>query len=302
MQEEKHILIGSGFAFLDKTLFTTYHFEPSSEPQAPTPPEDDPDLPTFEISLTALIETLQIFGFADTKDRWSARDAYSSSINTSYARSAATAFDNRTLGMTGICRITYSEVGSPLCITLEEGNVTTTCDLATFETEMSEDIPFNRDQLVQKIIMRAPLLYDAIVELSATSPERLQLTTSPSAPFFALSAVGSLGSASVEFSKDPNLLETFQVSRKTTNSYKFSMVKSAAKAMVAATKVSIRGDDQGVLSLQFMIEVENTNGVGVSFIDFRFVPFLAEDNEDGDEDGEGSESEHGNEISSEAES
>lgn len=80
------------------------------------------------------------------------------------------------------------------------------------------------------------------------------------------------------------------------------MVKSAAKAMVAATKVSIRGDDQGVLSLQFMIEVENTNGAGVSFIDFRFVPFLAEDNEDGDEDGEGSESEHGNEISSEAES
>lgn len=47
--------------------------------------------------------------------------------------------------------------------------------------------------------------------------------------------------------------------------------------MAAATKVSIRGDNQGVLSLQFMIEME---GGQVSFVDFRFVPLV----QDGDED------------------
>lgn len=66
--------------------------------------------------------------------------------------------------------------------------------------------------------------------------------------------------------------------------------------MVAASKVSIRGDRQGVLSLQFMIELgdggsgprDNTvppgGGAGgnVSFVDFRFVPLLDEEGEESD--------------------
>lgn len=47
--------------------------------------------------------------------------------------------------------------------------------------------------------------------------------------------------------------------------------------MACASKVSIRGDGQGVLSLQFMVEVE---GGGVSFVDFRFVPFVPEEGEE----------------------
>ena len=58
--------------------------------------------------------------------------------------------------------------------------------------------------------------------------------------------------------------------------------KAAAEAMRLASKVSVRGDEQGVLSLQFMVEVE---GGGVSFVDFRFVPYLRDEDED---DGEAS--------------
>jgi cell cycle checkpoint protein len=62
------------------------------------------------------------------------------------------------------------------------------------------------------------------------------------------------------------------------------MIKAASEAMRLASKVSVRGDEQGVLSLQFMVEVE---GGGVSFVDFRFVPFLREDDEEDEEDDEG---------------
>lgn len=54
--------------------------------------------------------------------------------------------------------------------------------------------------------------------------------------------------------------------------------------MAIASKVSIRGDEQGVLSLQFLIDVD---GGGVSFVDFRFVPLEPEEREeeaDGDEE------------------
>ena len=178
--------------------------------------------------------------------------------------------------MNGICRLSYAATGDPLCIILEETGVTTTCELVTYEPDYLEEIPLQKDAIAQKIIMRASWLYDAITELSSTSPTRLTIFSSPTAPYFTLSSAGPLGSATVEFSKDPQLLETFQVSTRIINTYKYSLIKGASKAMDIATKVSIRTDEQGVLSLQFMIEVE---GGGYSFVDFRFVPFLPEEGE-----------------------
>ena len=49
--------------------------------------------------------------------------------------------------------------------------------------------------------------------------------------------------------------------------------------MAMASKVSIRGDVHGVLSLQFMIEQE---GGGTCFVDFRFIPLTVDDGDDDD--------------------
>ena len=135
-----------------------------------------------------------------------------------------------------------------------------------------------------KIIMQARWLFDAISELSPTSPTRLDITASPTAPYLSLSAIGHLGSASVDFAKGRELLETFTVAEKWAQSYKFEMIKAAGDAMRLASKVSVRGDEQGVLSLQFMVEIE---GGGVSFVDFRFVPFLTEDDEEEEDESQG---------------
>ena len=58
--------------------------------------------------------------------------------------------------------------------------------------------------------------------------------------------------------------------------------------MAAASKVSIRGDNVGVLSLQFMID--HDGGATPSFIDFRFLPFdvsggNTEDDDEGEDEG-----------------
>ena len=269
-------LTKSGIAFLEKALFTSYTYAPTVESQAEE--EDDDDTIVFQISLTALLETLQIFGVNEVRDRWANRDAASSGVAGSMARgSSATPFGNRVLGVTGMCRLSYAAKGEPLCIVLEEAGVTTSCAMVTYEPEYQEEIPLQRDALAQKIIMRSQWLYDAISELSSTLPSRLTIAASPSAPYLLLSANGPLGSATVEFSRDQQLLETFQVPKRTANTYKHSLIKFASRAMQIASKVSMRGDEQGVLSLQFMVETEGGN---VSFIDFRFVPLLPEDGED----------------------
>ena len=262
-----------GVVVLDKALFTTYTYSPL--PSNDDDDEEDAEAPPFQISLSSLLETLQIFGINDLKDRWSNRESGYDGL-----AGRAPAFDNRVLGMNGICRLSYSAQGEPLRIILEEKGVTTTCELVTYEPDFQEDIPLQKDAIAQKIIMRASWLHDAINELSSTSPTRLTMVSSPTAPYFTLSSSGPLGSATVEFSKDPQLLETFHVPRRTFNTYKYSLIKGASRAMDIAAKVSIRSDEQGVLSLQFMIDVD---GGGVSFVDFRFVPFIPEEGEDEDE-------------------
>lgn len=319
-------------AFLDKSLFTTYTFDDRDDADTTTS--------TFQISLPALLETLQIFGLTDpttSKPPW-ARDA-------PYPTSTAFTGNNIMGGMNNMCRISYQGPGSPLAITLTELSIRTECDLTTYKPEYADEIPFDRDALVLKVIMRGSWLYDAIQELASTTPEKLTMyaKTVRGDPFFALSSSGTLGSARVEFGnqsqnqsayRNPasttttttttnanpggggggggdagnqapsaNLLERFQLSDPDTvfrSSYKFSLIQKAARAMSVATKVSIRADTQGVLSLQFMIEVEgpglsSSSGLGTGtagaggpgsskngFVDFRFVPLVDEEEDEGE--------------------
>lgn len=274
-----------GVVFLEKALFTTYTYTPppssetaNLEPTGASPDPTIPDPQVFQISFPALLETLQIFGAADTTTRFKPTDENFSTIRAGRQN----AFSNQNLGMAGICRFSYTP-GSDFSIIIEENGVVTTCDLVTYETEDPEEIPFSRHETEVKIIMQARYLYDAMSELSLTSPQRLDITSSPNAPWLSLSGSGPLGSATIEFAKSRELLETFSVGGKWGQSYKFEMVKAALEAMRLASKVSMRGDHQGVLSLQFMVEVE---GGGISFVDFRFVPFVRDEDEDKDEDEE----------------
>ncbi|KAL9584255.1 MAG: hypothetical protein Q9212_002234 [Teloschistes hypoglaucus] len=280
--EESRVI--QGIVFLERALFSSYIYSASAVEQADGDDDDDNTV-AFQISLTALLETLQIFGVNDVKDRWTSRESIYSGIASSLARgSSATPFGNHALGVTGICRLSYAAKGEPLCVVLEESGITTTCEMVTYEPDYRDEIPLQRDALALKIIMRSHWLYDAFTELSSTSPSRLTIEASPSAPYLVFSSTGPLGSATIEFSKDQQLLETFQVPKRTVNSYKHSLIKAASRAMQIANKVSIRGDEQGVLSLQFMIELE---GGGVSFIDFRFVPLLPEEGEEDEDNEEG---------------
>jgi cell cycle checkpoint protein len=222
--------------------------------------------------------------------------------------------------MNNLCRISYHGPGAALAVTLTEASIRTQCDLTTYEAEHTDEIPFLRHQLVLKLVMRASFLYDAVQELTSTSPEVLTMYAKSvhGKPHFALSSSGTLGSARVEFNNQAkpsssssaaaaaatedqtNLFETFQLSDTDTvlkSSYKFSLIQKAARAMAVASKVSIRMDAQGVLSLQFMVEVDAGGGVGaasgtggtmgtgldskkVSFVDFRFVPQVEDEDED----------------------
>ncbi|KAK2048233.1 repair protein Rad1/Rec1/Rad17 [Colletotrichum somersetense] len=256
-----------GTAFLDKKLFTSYALNIGQDYDA---------LPNFQITLPALLETLQIFGAVDvaTRTQKAEQDPYRSNLR-NYRPDA---FSNQTLGIGGTCSLVYIEEGGQFNIVIEEGGVKTTASLTTYLPEIPEEIPFDRENLSFKIIMQARYLLDALAELAPIGPSRLTVTASKTQPYLTLSGAGDLGSSSVDFAKGRELLETFSIQDRWTQTYKFDLIKSSSEAMRIASKISFRGDAQGVLSLQFMVEVE---GGGVSFLDFRFVPYIKyEDDED----------------------
>lgn len=341
--EEARVI--QGLSFLEKGLFTSYAFNDVSAVHNSPRKQDDTisetaTTPNFQISLVALLETLQIFGISDSTS--SASHSFRNP-NGGFTSTYPTAFTTPALALQssgGTCRISYHSFGSPLSITITESGVTTTCDLTTYEPAsnyLDEGIPLQRDALTLKIIMRSTWLSDAITELANTNPAVLIIDASSSTmPFFALEGQGGpFGDSTVEFMptavssnitdsasssfrassrKMPLVTETFSVSAppgsrgRVRQRYKFDLIRKAARAMALASKVSIRQDRQGVLSLQFMIEIgadgvaggskdgssahgggvaTNDTGSGggaggghISFVDFRFVPMIDEGDDD----------------------
>lgn len=322
--EEARVI--QGLAFLEQGLFSSYTFQsPFTSAGADDSTSETFVMPKFQISLAALLETLQILGMSDPSA--SSNSSYYRNPNGGFIAGYPAAFTTPALalqGSAGTCRICYASIGSPLSITISEGDVTTTCDLTTYEPAsnyLDEGIPLARDALTLKIIMRSAWLSDAITELNSTNPAVLVFNASnTSAPLFALEGQGGpFGDSTVDFmpegapsgssarnGKTPLVTETFSVvptpgtHGRVRQRYKFDLIKKAARAMALASKVSIRQDRQGVLSLQFMIEIGGDNnrasregsvvtnggnagdgsGGRVSFVDFRFVPLIEEDDDD----------------------
>jgi len=287
-----------GVAHWNKNLFTSYttNFPTSAADKDDSSSESEDAeegslTPSFQVSLPAFLETLQIFGAADAAARQARADVDPYRSNLRNYRSDA--FSNQTLGMSGTCSLSYDEEGGPFSIVLEEAGVKTICNLTTYVPETPEEIPFDIEDLSFKIITQARWLLDALAEIGPTSPEKLTIVASRKEPFLRLtSAGGALGSSSVDFAKGRDLLETFSVKERWIQTFKFDTIKAATEAMRIASKVSLRGDRQGVLSMQFMVEVE---GAGLSFLDFRFVPY-AHHEDDEDDEGEGDEGEGGEEM------
>ncbi|EFY99115.1 DNA repair protein rad1 [Metarhizium robertsii] len=269
-----HSRVMQGVAFLDKALFSAYSLN------LPLSDDDEAvDLPNFQISLASFLEVLQIFGAVDvaTRAQKAEQDPYRSNLR-NYRPDA---FSNQALGISGTCTLLYGEAGDAFKITIEEAGVKTTAGLTTYVPELPDDIPFNREEMSFKIIMSSRSLLDSLAEISPTAPDKLAIIASKTSPFLSLAGTGDLGSSAVDFARGRDLLETFTIADRWAQTYKFDFIKNSTEAMRIANKVSLRGDAQGVLSLQFMVEME---GGKRSFLDFRFVPFITYDDDEGETD------------------
>ncbi|KAK9491982.1 Rad1/Rec1/Rad17 [Lipomyces doorenjongii] len=266
-------------AFLNKTLFTSYTFNPPSRNRRRVIPsesyastqslqEEDDETISFSVSMKSLVNCFQIFG--SEQEGTGQKSATRSYAESNEGGGMMTAF----LGGSTVCKLRYDGTGSPFIVMFDEGGVTTTCDLQTSEYDDSiSDILLEADAIGTKIIMKANYLNDAFRELESTDSETVKVKSTLTPPTFVLISRGELGSVEYKFTRDRNVIETFASEESVQNIYNFKLLMSASDAIKLATKISWRTDEDGVTSIQCMCDVGDGRQ---TFIDFRYLPIYDE--------------------------
>lgn len=76
----------------------------------------------------------------------------------------------------------------------------------------------------------------------------------------------------MDYPDDPDVLETFECDETISFSYRFSHITKTLKALQNSSKTSLRIDENGLLSLQFLSSsVSPRGGVVDSILDFKFL-------------------------------
>ncbi|GAA5947727.1 hypothetical protein JCM3765_001054 [Sporobolomyces pararoseus] len=241
------------------------------------------------ISLSSMLECLNIFGNAGVNNnsnpfrrddhQYEDKDDDRGGDNNRRARrvggGGGTSEDKQTS-----LKLSYKGIGEPLIMLLEESGIVTRCELTTYEPEGLLDLNFTAHERVQRLIIKSEWLRDALLELPPTS-EKLTISFSPApeppdeeeeeerqeeeeeepVPLFRLEATGANGSTEMDYSENPDILEVFECDTPIRNSYKFSHIQLTKHALANSIKTSIRTDDYGLISFQFMIPLPSLKGI-----------------------------------------
>ncbi|KAJ7460910.1 Rad1/Rec1/Rad17 [Mycena galericulata] len=203
-------------------------------------------------------------------------------------------------------RMTYAGSGYPLtilmCVDLvrtssthvclyraeDASGPTTTCEIATYEPEPHLELPFEPSRMVLKIILKSSWLRDALSELdpscdkltfignpppattTANGRQRQQPRASNGTPMLRIQAAGTFGSTEMDYPNDRDVLETFECTRPVSFTYRFGHILRTLRALQSSSKASLRIDDEGLLSLQFLVPSPKPTAEGAkeAFIEF----------------------------------
>ncbi|KRZ18164.1 Cell cycle checkpoint protein RAD1 [Trichinella zimbabwensis] len=162
--------------------------------------------------------------------------------------------------------LSYMRDGAPLRLILEECGVVTDCRIKTLRPEDYVEFDFSADKITCKVIMKPDFLRDAFLDVDSSS-EYLELKID-AGKGFTIAATGPTGDVKTEFPRNSDVIEIFSCSESQHRKFRMNLLKSAVKALQLANKVSIRLDNKGFLSIQYMIDFNGET----SFIEFFCAP------------------------------
>ncbi|TPP58225.1 Cell cycle checkpoint protein RAD1 [Fasciola gigantica] len=227
-----------GNAFLHAALFREFHLAR--------------DIISFKTNINVLIDCLSIFG---------------------------TSGQNSAVSLV----LVYKNHGNTVDLLLEENGVVAECNIKTMEAFEILDFDFSGSSKIDKVIVKSECMREAFSELDMSS-EVLELALLPppaAQPRLRLTTYGLAGSMHFDLPRTSDQVEVFESTSAQPRlaRYRLSLLRPAtSRALAMATRISIRVNERGFLSMQFMINLPDAQ---VAFVEFFCVP----DEDEADESG-----------------
>lgn len=258
-------------AYLYASIFESYEFQPPEKWYEREAERHELDMDetmqpyiAFEINLKTLVSCIAVF------------ESRHSSMGPTPTRAPMEPKAPR-------LELVYERVGEPLCLRMQEGRLETSFRLRTLDAPLSFEMEFSPTETTTQVIMRSEQLAPAFQELHTSGEAVMQFTCHPmdaDAPgSLHLSTEGHYGTTEIEYPQDPSVTEKFLCTRHVSHAYPVESVGYMLPALRHSTKTSIRTDDAGMLSVQFMITNERTlarpasvSSSGNAFVDFLCCP------------------------------
>ncbi|KAH9915785.1 Rad1-domain-containing protein [Epithele typhae] len=285
-------------AYIFRDIFDEYVYRPESRHGSQDLDRSGEDYVTtvFEIPLHTLIECLNIFGSTPlnpgsaTKKKQKHEDGGDSDGGGPRNRDKGPGDPGAGIARldqwfapgkgTGM-RLSYAGAGHPLTLFIvdESGGPTATCEITTWEHEPTDsEFSIDGDGAVLKIILKSSWLRDALAELDQNTTTLTIIGNPPppgnrivrnAPPRLRLRAVGQFGTTEMDYPNDREVLETCECPEAVSFTYRYSHVAKALRAMQSSMKTSLRIDQTGMLSLQFMMPTpRRRNKQAQAFIEF----------------------------------
>ena len=250
--------------------------------------ESAPDYVTLKLSLKALIGCLQMFAMSGSNNLLEKSKSSGNNVG---------GIASNEIVVSTTCRFQYKGPGHPLLVYFKEGkNISTKCELKTYFREENlwqndndnedgdNELMLMTDKITQQIIINGSVVEDAIKELDSMKTNAVTIRASSVHPHFSIISHSELGTSQYEFPNDLTVIDVFKLWVEgsdgrmnevtdgrfmVSNDYQFTFINNACEAIQLASKVSIRSDTSGLLSLQCLCAAD---GGRQSLIDFRILP------------------------------
>lgn len=219
----------------------------------------------FSLNINTLLDCLTIFGGFQLTNLSTVKNTQKNDKNSnSEINIIDTSKSRTTLKME--CK---SSTGR-LDLLLEDNGVITVCKLNTYEFNETSEIEtlFQQYELINQLILNSKWLNDAFTTIDNTYDE-ITIRISQKAPYFEITATNVMGTTKIEYSKNSEVIETFNCNATSIFSYKYSLLSNMFKALTLSTKTQIKTNSEGVLQFQFMIPTIDTS---VCFVDYIIIP------------------------------
>lgn len=164
---------------------------------------------------------------------------------------------------------------SRLLVSRKDGSIDTECSILTYEVEGYCDLAglYRSTPTVNRVIMQSKALRDSLNEFEKSVPT-LTLELSANDPNLRLAANSVSGQVELDFSSSSSVLESFQCGSYQKVSFSFAAMMAMMRALIASTKVNMRTNDEGILSVQCMVPITSSENC---FAEFVILPLVEEE-------------------------